>query len=101
MRLTNWPLVAYVSAPLLCAATRPSYGGTIRVQMRASPESIPDSEQLSNLVFEPLVAADERGQPVSVLAVAWKQVPGGNRWEFQLRRGVKFHDGSVLTPSAA
>jgi peptide/nickel transport system substrate-binding protein len=47
-------------------------------------------------VFEPLLHVDERGRPIPVLAT-WRN-PDPLTWEFTLRKGVKFHDGSELTP---
>lgn len=46
-------------------------------------------------VFEALVNIDERGRPVPGLAT-WS-TPDPTTWEFRLRKGVKFHDGSELT----
>jgi ABC-type transport system substrate-binding protein len=57
-------------------------------------------ERLAGLVFERLVRLDERGRPQPALALSWQSSPGGRRWQFHLRPGVKFHDGSALTPAA-
>jgi peptide/nickel transport system substrate-binding protein len=46
-------------------------------------------------VFDSLVKNDERARPVPGLA-AWSN-PDPLTWEFRLRKGVKFHDGSELT----
>jgi peptide/nickel transport system substrate-binding protein len=46
-------------------------------------------------VFDSLVNVDERGRPVPGLAT-WR-TPDPLTWEFTLRKGVKFHDGSELT----
>lgn len=46
-------------------------------------------------VFDSLVHADERGQPIPGLA-SWRTVDSIT-WEFTLRTGVKFHDGAELT----
>lgn len=46
-------------------------------------------------VFDTLVHVDERGRPIPGLAT-WT-TPDPVTWEFTLRRGVKFHDGSELT----
>lgn len=46
-------------------------------------------------VFESLVHVDERARPIPVLA-KWR-TPDPVTWEFTLRKGVKFHDGSELT----
>jgi len=46
-------------------------------------------------VFEPLLHVDERGRPIPVLAT-WR-TPDPLTWEFTLRKGVRFHDGTELT----
>jgi peptide/nickel transport system substrate-binding protein len=46
-------------------------------------------------VFDTLVSIDERGRPIPGLA-SWR-TPDALTWEFTLRKGVKFHDGSELT----
>lgn len=47
-------------------------------------------------VFETLVKMDSYGKPVPALAESWKLLDA-TTWEFKLRKGVKFHDGSELT----
>jgi peptide/nickel transport system substrate-binding protein len=46
-------------------------------------------------VFDSLVRTDERSRPVPGLAT-WR-TPDPLTWEFTLRKGVKFHDGTELT----
>jgi len=46
-------------------------------------------------VFDSLVHVDERGRPVPGLA-SWR-TPDPLTWEFTLRKGIRFHDGSELT----
>jgi len=93
------------------AQTRPQYGGTLRVNMRAALSSLdpgdrtqPDSfdrRNLTGLIFETLVASDESGRLHPALAVDWEISPGSQRWKFRLRRDVKFHDGRAFTPEIA
>jgi peptide/nickel transport system substrate-binding protein len=47
-------------------------------------------------VFDALTRIDENARLVPGLAESWKATDA-TTWEFKLRRGVKFHDGSELT----
>jgi SgrR family transcriptional regulator len=79
--------------------------------MREAPMSLDPSDttqadsfarrNLLALIFETLVTVDDRRQNPSRLAVDWQAAPGNQRWQFHLRRGVKFHDGSPLTAEIA
>jgi ABC-type transport system substrate-binding protein len=87
------------------AATRPHYGGTLRVQINKriaalDPVELSDQKDLVMLAFDRLVSVDESGQPQPALATSWRHDADFKRWEFQLRAGVKFHDGSPFTASA-
>lgn len=55
-----------------------------------------DMMNLNTLVFESLVSLDVAMQPVPELADRWTS--SGDSWEFTLRTGVTFQDGSVLSP---
>lgn len=47
-------------------------------------------------IFEPLVILDTRQRPSPALATQWRAT-GPRTWTFQLREGVRFHDGTPLT----
>src|ERR1700746_2870019 len=91
--------------------TRPHYGGTLRVEMRAPVKSLDprtfstevraeDAEQkLGGLLYDRLVELDENGVPCAALAVEWKHDADFKRWQFRLRPNVKSQDGALLTPS--
>ncbi|HKB49583.1 MAG TPA: ABC transporter substrate-binding protein [Ktedonobacterales bacterium] len=86
------------------AETRPRYGGRLTVEIHdaitlTDPAVWPP--QLVPLVYDSLVKLDERGVPLPALAVSWQHDPENKRWEFRLRPGVKFHDGSPLNAAAA
>ena len=51
---------------------------------------------VTNHIFETLVNKDARGQLRPGLAESWRTIDDVT-WEFRLRRGVKFHDGSDFT----
>ena len=49
----------------------------------------------------PRFPGDENGRVQPSLATAWQILPGSQRWQFHIRRGVKFHDGTPLTAEIA
>jgi peptide/nickel transport system substrate-binding protein len=51
---------------------------------------------VGNHVFETMVGKDARGKLVPALAESWRTIDELT-WEFKLRKGVKFHDGSDFT----
>jgi peptide/nickel transport system substrate-binding protein len=51
----------------------------------------------ARMVYEPFVEADATMQPIPGLAESWKANDKATEWTFQVRPGVKFHDGSPLT----
>jgi peptide/nickel transport system substrate-binding protein len=87
-------------------ASRPHYGGTLRIAVKEAPASFDPAlgstgpAGLSRLVFETLVALDDRGRPQPLLAASWQTEPGSQRWSFALRNGVSFHDGGSLDAGA-
>ncbi|HXW93105.1 MAG TPA: ABC transporter substrate-binding protein [Terriglobales bacterium] len=111
MRFTGSRLIAISSlliAAVAAAATRPRYGGTLHVQMAGTLDSMDPADgsqrgtlaarNLLDLIFDTLVALDDRGQPQPALAISWLAEAGNQRWQFVLRPGVTFSDGTPLTP---
>ncbi len=54
------------------------------------------NNNIAEHIFETLVTKDPRSRLKPALAVSWKAVDDLT-WEFKLRKGVKFHDGSDFT----
>jgi peptide/nickel transport system substrate-binding protein len=99
---------------LLCAGAHagpPRYGGTLHVKRRASNVSLDprtwtpgslafaDSEKLANLVYDRLVTLDDYGKFQPALATEWTHDSAARNWQFKLRSGARFSDGSPLTSS--
>ncbi len=57
----------------------------------------PVTAMTTALVHEPLVAPDEHGQLVPVLARVWYTQDAGRTWRVQLRNNVHWHDESRFT----
>src|SRR5207244_11245069 len=88
------------------AATRPHYGGTLRIAVQAAPTSLdpadssqPDSftrRNVSRSIFDTLVDQDDRGILQPAIATSWEPEPGNQRGHFSLRSGISFHDGTAV-----
>ena len=112
MRRVALSLLALISfACAATAATRPHYGGTLRVAMQSSPNILVlpaasdptaywDVARVLSLVGDNLVRIDAEDSPQPALATAWQRDSSARHWQFSLRRGVKFHDGSLASPAA-
>jgi peptide/nickel transport system substrate-binding protein len=111
MRPSALLLLAAVSVSLAVAvpaSTRPHYGGTLRLSIREAPVSLDPADSspagtfalpsISRLLFDTLVTLDARGQARPALSTSWQVDPGNQRWQFRIRRGVTFQDG---TPAGA
>ncbi len=97
------PRLASVTCALLLALAPLAQAVTLKVANQGDavsmdPHSLNESLQLSftGNVYEPLVARDKKLGLVPGLAIAWKQT-APTVWRFELRPGVKFHDGSAFT----
>ncbi|XAH23802.1 ABC transporter substrate-binding protein [Xylophilus sp. GW821-FHT01B05] len=55
------------------------------------------NHNLLHQVYEPLIIRTADGRLLPTLATSWKITADPTVWEFQLRKGVKFHDGSLFT----
>jgi len=119
MRFTKLRWLAAISAAvaaLACAcaqAAPPRYGGTLHVKLRASSVSLDPrewtlgslssaaSEKLASLVYDRLVTLDDHAKFLPSLATEWSHDTAARNWQFKLRPGVRFSDGSLLTPTDA
>jgi peptide/nickel transport system substrate-binding protein len=85
-----------VAAP---GRTRPHYGGTLRVEIEGDPWARPDGLAW-RLVLDGLTAVDASGAVQPALAIDWKAENNAHRWQFHLRPGVQFQDGTPVTSVA-
>ncbi len=93
------------------AATRPHYGGVLRLAIAGPVPSLDPADatnvsgqtaiqRIAPLLFNTLTTLDERGEAQPSLALAWKSDFSSQRWELQLRPGITFSDGTLLTANA-
>jgi peptide/nickel transport system substrate-binding protein len=81
------------------ARTRPHYGGSLHVELAGDPWQGPDG-LARRLVLDGLTTLDANGLVSPALAVEWQSDANDHRWQFRLRQGVHFHDGSSLNATA-
>lgn len=88
------------------ATATPRYGGILTSYIPANPASL-DAQQESALntaqIVAPLYSNLVQADPLTLdkyvpgLAEKWQMSPDGLTWTFDMRQGVKFHDGSAFT----
>lgn len=88
-------LVAVLLLPA-AARTRPHYGGTLRVEVEGDPWQRPGG-LARQMVLDGLTAMGTDGTAGPALAVEWNSDNDNHRWQFRLRPGVHFQDGTPLS----
>ncbi|WP_241687814.1 ABC transporter substrate-binding protein [Janthinobacterium sp. 17J80-10] len=96
-------IVAVLALSAGLVATAPAQAADLRIGLAADVSSldphylnIAPNIALASHLFDTLVAVSPDGQLIPGLASSWRAVDA-TTWEFKLRSGVKFHDGSDVT----
>src|SRR5690349_6924247 len=81
-------------------------GGTVTVAQGAEPATLDPFQEISRTgynvtlhIYDPLFMRNDAGKIVPMLATGYKVVTP-TRWEFTLRKGVKFHNGEPFDAAA-
>lgn len=91
-----FPILALLALALCAQArTRPHYGGTLRIETQGDPWQMPDG-LARRLVLDTLTTVSDTGVAQPSLALRWTAQNADHRWEFTLRPGVHFDDGTPL-----
>jgi peptide/nickel transport system substrate-binding protein len=93
----------FISLASLCSAAPATAERELRVGLSADVSSmdphfaaLASNVNISSHVFDTLMQVDADAKLIPGLAESWRTVDD-TTWEFKLRRGVLFHDGSELT----
>jgi MarR-like DNA-binding transcriptional regulator SgrR of sgrS sRNA len=81
------------------ASTRSHYGGTLHVETAGDAWERPNGIA-RRLVYDGLTQMDSSGALRPALALTWESDNNNHRWQFRLRPGVRFQDGSPLASTA-
>ena len=105
-----WALLAVVVLVLSACSTAGSgkKGGTFVLGLVAEPTSLDpatltdiNSMRILSSVYDTLVRFDDAGFDLKpALATKWTTAADGLSYTFELRKGVKFHDGSAFNAAA-
>jgi peptide/nickel transport system substrate-binding protein len=94
---------ALLTSLVLATLSSAALAQTVRIgnqgdALSMDPHSLNETTQLSvtGNVYEPLVVRDRNLQLAPGLATSWEQT-STSIWRFELRKGVKFHDGTPFT----
>jgi peptide/nickel transport system substrate-binding protein len=92
-----------VAAPRGAAAQEGKPGGTLRVATIGEPPGLDPmlpygilAQHISKHIYENLFTFDANWRPAPMLAAGYRTSADGKTYTLQIRRGVKFHDGSAL-----
>jgi peptide/nickel transport system substrate-binding protein len=83
---------AGMPAPAAAQTLTVGVGGNI-TSMDPHFHNLGPNNNIAQYFFDRLVHFDAQQKPIPGLAESWRSIDD-NTWEFKLRRGVKFHDGS-------
>lgn len=108
--LTSAPSLAAPATKASGSSTtsgQPQYGGILKVIVTAIPNNIgylpmmnADAQLRAAMYAERLMDVDMKGDLVPCLAESWKVDPDNLTVTFNLRKGVKFHDGTDFNAAA-
>lgn len=98
-----WGMGAMLGKPRTAFAQTPKYGGKLTTAMIDSPVSLDPGHMADftaywagNLIYDKLVYLNPDMTVSPNLATSWKSLEKGKVWIFNLRKGVKFHNGREL-----
>jgi ABC-type transport system substrate-binding protein len=109
VRVAVLALIAMSSYGPARASTAPRYGGTLVVELHESSLALdpvkwktgaPENSanmQIASAIFDRLLTLDRFGRFQPALATDWSHDAALRRWQFSLRPGVQFSDGTALT----
>lgn len=99
MRWKTLTAAAVLSAGLVAG---PVLAQELKIGLSAEPSALDPhyhnlgpNNQIATTIFDALVLQDESQKLAPGLAESWKPI-NETTWEFKLRKGVKFHDGSAF-----
>ena len=95
---------ALVGVALFGTLSSPIWAADLTIAVATEPRSLHplaqalnSNHELAKHVFNSLIEPDEKFGPTPGLAESWSPTDDPLIWEFKLRKGVKFHNGTPFT----
>jgi peptide/nickel transport system substrate-binding protein len=85
----------FIAQPAQAADISIALGGDV-TSIDPHFHNLTPNNNIGHHIFDTLVGKDSRGRLIPGLAESWRAIDD-TTWEFKLRNGVKFHDGSDFT----
>lgn len=92
-----------VAYGLYLATNPPKFGGTLNVAVFTNPATLDThtttaviTADIGMHIFETLFTYDEKGQPIPLLVDSYNVSKDAKVYTFNLRKGVKFHNGKEM-----
>ncbi|WP_404406395.1 ABC transporter substrate-binding protein [Jeotgalibacillus malaysiensis] len=111
-KLGNWIFICMISFSLIACSSEPSSSGTeetqstggeIRIAMNAEPPALDPhmttataTSEVARNVFETLLTVNSKYEVQPMLAESYEQSDDGLTITFNLRKGIKFHNGKEM-----
>jgi peptide/nickel transport system substrate-binding protein len=97
------PAAPAAAAPAKAAAGEPKRGGSLKIAMLGEPPSLDVmfttatiTRNIGSHLFETLYANNAKMEPQPFLAEKGEASSDAKTWNFQIRKGVPFHDGTEM-----
>ena len=100
----SFTLSMVMALPARSSSDKPKRGGTLTLAIRKDLRVLnplvrtsSTDRSIRDLMFESLLILDGNGKIRPNLAESWKITQNGKLYTFELRKGVKFHNGQEMT----
>ena len=100
LRRVNVAMMLAAAVAIVCLVGSPAFAATFKFAdqgdaISMDPHSLNETFQLNitGNMYEPLIGRGKNLELIPLLATSWKQT-APTVWRFNLRQGVKFHDGT-------